>query len=104
MEKISMDETFVKKARAAAVAGWWTLLIVYCVMLIQWFAYVLIMTRQPAGILCIWGAGITWPEIRTTWLWAMVAWKLGVGMMLFVVIWLTLWARQPAKNRIDSCG
>jgi hypothetical protein len=98
MEKISMDETFVKKARAAAVAGWWTLLIVYCVMLIQWFAYVLIMTRQPAGILCIWGAGVTWPEIRTIWLWAMVAWKLGVAMMLFVVIWLTLWARQLAKK------
>jgi len=50
-----MDEIFTKKVRAAAVAGWWTLLIFYCVLLIRWLAYLLIMTRQPAGILCIWG-------------------------------------------------
>ncbi|MGD0274497.1 MAG: hypothetical protein ABSB79_00350 [Syntrophales bacterium] len=93
-----MDETFTKKVRAAAVAGWWTLLIAYCILLIQWFAYLLIMAKQPAGILCIWGEGVTWPEIRTIWLWAMVAFKLLVGMMLFVVIWLTLLARQLAKK------
>jgi hypothetical protein len=38
MEEISMDETFAKKVRAAAVAGWWTLLIVYFILLIQWLA------------------------------------------------------------------
>jgi hypothetical protein len=93
-----MDEIFTRKVRSAAVAGWWTLLIAYCILLIQWLAYVLIMSRQPSGMLCIWGAGVTWPEIRTIWLWGMVAYKLGVGMMLFVVIWLTLWARQLAKK------
>jgi hypothetical protein len=93
-----MDEIFTKKVRAAAVAGWWTLLIAYCILLIQWFAYLLIMSRQPAGVLCIWGHGVTWTDIRTIWLWGMVAYKLGVGMLLFVVIWLTLWARQLAKK------
>ena len=93
-----MDEIFIKKVRDAAVAGWWTLLIVYCILLVQWLAYVLIMTKQPAAMLCFWGQGVTWLEIRTIWLWAMVAWKLVVGMMLFVVIWLTLWARQLAKK------
>ena len=94
-----MDEIFTRKVRAAAVAGWWTLLIAFCILLIQWLAYLLIMTRQPAGILCFWGEGVSWPEIRTIWLWAMVAYKLGVAMMIFVVIWLTFWARQLAKNR-----
>jgi hypothetical protein len=94
-----MDDLFTKKVRAAAAAGWWTLLIFYCVLLIQWLAYVLIMTRQPAGVLCIWGPGATWPEIRTLWLWAMVAFKLCIGMMLFVVIWLSLWARRLSRNK-----
>jgi len=94
-----MDDMFTKKVRAAAVAGWWTLLIFYCILLIQWLAYVLIMTKQPAGVLCIWGVGATWPEIRTIWLWAMVAFKLCVGMMLFVVVWLTLWARQLSRHK-----
>jgi hypothetical protein len=92
-----MDEILRKKVRAAAVAGWWTVLIAYCILLISWIAYLLIM-RHPAGMLCLWGEGITWLEIRTIWLWAMVVFKLGVGMMIFVVIWLTLLARQLAKK------
>lgn len=93
-----MNEIFTKKVRAAAAAGWWTLLIAFGLLLLQWLAYLLIMTRQPAGILCLWGEGVTWQEIRTIWLWAMVAYKLGVIMMAFVVIWLTIWARQLAKK------
>lgn len=93
-----MDDLFSKKIRAAAVAGWWTLLIAYCILLIQWLAYVLIMTQQPESMFCLWGMGVTWQEIRTIWLWAMVAYKLCVAMILFVVIWLTLWARQLAKK------
>jgi hypothetical protein len=93
-----MDEIFIKKVRTAAIAGWWTVLIAYCILLIQWFAYLMIIPRrQPAGMLCLWGEGVTWPEIRTIWLWAMVAYKLGVAMMIFVVIWLTLWARKLTK-------
>ena len=93
-----MDEIFAKRVRAAAVAGWWTLLIAVCILLIQWLAYLLIMTRHPAGMGFLWGEGVTWPEIRMIWLWAMVAYKLGVALAIFVVVWLTLWARQLAKK------
>ena len=48
-----MDELFIKKVRGAAVVGWWTFLIAYCILLIQWLAYLLIMPRQPAGMLCL---------------------------------------------------
>ena len=40
-----MDEIFIKKVRAAAVAGWWTVLIAYCILLIQWLAYLVIMNK-----------------------------------------------------------
>jgi hypothetical protein len=93
-----MDEIFRGKVRAAAVAGWWTVLIAYCILLIQWLAYIIIMDRQPIGMQCLWGAGFTWSEIRTIWLWAMVAFKFVVGTMIFVALWLTLWARQLAKR------
>ena len=93
-----MDQVFTRKVWAAAIAGWWTVVIAYCILLIQWLAYLLIMARQPAGMTWLWGAGVTWPEIRTIWLWAMVAFKLGVGMMIFVVLWLTLWARRLGKE------
>lgn len=93
-----MDQIFTQKVRAAAVAGWWTLLIASCILLIQWLAYLLIMTKQPTGIVCLWGKGVTYPEIRIIWLWAMVAFKFVIAMMMFLVIWLTLWARQLAKK------
>jgi hypothetical protein len=45
-----MDDLFTKKVRAAAAAGWWTLLIAYCILLIQWLAYMLIMAKSsPRG-------------------------------------------------------
>jgi len=93
-----MDDIFIKKVRSAAVAGWWTVLIAYCVLLIQWLAYLLIMTTQPIGMTCFWSKGVTWPEIRSIWLWAMVTYKIVLATMIFVVIWLTLWARQLAKK------
>jgi hypothetical protein len=65
IQEIIMDEIFARKVRAAAVAGWWTLLIFYCVLLIQWFAYLLIMARQPAAMLCIWGDGAPFPTTRS---------------------------------------
>ena len=93
-----MDEMFMKKIRTAAVAGWWTLLIAYCLLLISWFGYLQIMTMQPEGMLCLFGKGATWAEIRTVWLWGLVAYKLVVAMMLFIVIWLTIWAKKLAKK------
>ena len=98
VKEIGMDDIYIKKVQTAAVAGWWTLLIVYGLLMIQWLAYLLIMAKQPTVILCMLGEGVTWPEIRTIWLWGMVAFKLGAAMMLFIIIWLTIWARQLAKR------
>ena len=93
-----MDQLFTKRVRAAASAGWWTVLIAYIILLIQWFAFLAIMSGRPDAMLSLWGPGATWQEIRTIWLWGMVAFKLLVGTMLFAVIWLTLWARQLARK------
>ena len=93
-----MDETFTGKVRAAAAAGWWTVLIAYCILLLQWFAYIILMDKRPTGMQYLWGSGVAWPEIRTIWLWAMVAFKFIIGTMIFVVLWLTLWSRQMTKK------
>jgi len=53
-----MDKLFIDKVRAAAVAGWWTILIAYCILIIQWLAYVLIMAKHPAATPCLWGEGV----------------------------------------------
>jgi hypothetical protein len=93
-----MDQLFTRKVRTAAVAAWWTVLVAYVILLVQWMAYLAITSGPPEWMLALWGAGVTWPEIRTIWLWGMVAFKFIVGMMLFAALWLTLWARQLAKK------
>jgi len=93
-----MDEIFTKKVRSAAKAGWWTLLIAFCILLLSWLLYLPIMAMKPAGMLSLRGEGVTWMEIRTIWLWAMVIYKLGMAMMISVVVWLTLWVRQLDKK------
>jgi hypothetical protein len=97
MQEARMDELFTRKVKAAAIAGWWTVLVAYCILLLQWLAYVAIMTRQPPAMQCLWGAGVAWPEIRTIWLWAMVVFKFILGTMVFVTLWLTFWARRLAR-------
>ncbi|HYA13414.1 MAG TPA: hypothetical protein VEF33_03645 [Syntrophales bacterium] len=89
-----MDDLFTKRVREAAMAGWWTLLIVVCFLLVQWFLYLFIMSRQPCWILKFWGEGFSWQNYQTLWLWGILAFKIGVLLMAIVVVWLTIWGRR----------
>jgi hypothetical protein len=93
-----MDDVFTKRVWAASIAGWWTVLIFYCVLVIQWLVYLFMMNKQPAAMFFLWGSGASWAQIQTLWLWGMVVFKLALGTMLFIVVWLTFWARQLAKS------
>jgi hypothetical protein len=60
-----MNDVFEKRVRAAAVAGWWTLLVDVGFLLIQWVLYLLIMSARPALLLSLWGPGTTWSFVQT---------------------------------------
>jgi hypothetical protein len=94
-----MDDLFTKRVQAAAVAGWWTLLIVACFGLVQWLLYLFITSRRPDFLLALMGGGITWSMVITMWLWAMAVFKLGAWFMALAVIWLTLWGRLLAHRK-----
>ena len=92
-----MDDIFTKKERAASVAGWWTLLIVGLVGLIQWLAYLYISANRPEWMLLLWGEGVTWPTVIGIWFRMMAAFKIIAWTLAIVVIWLTLWARRLSR-------
>jgi hypothetical protein len=48
---------FEKKVRAAAVAGWWTVLIAVLFVTLQWIIYLVVMSDRPAWLLSMWGPG-----------------------------------------------
>jgi hypothetical protein len=92
-----MNDTFEKKVRSAAIAGWWVILIAVCFLTLQWLIYLAVMSNHPAWLLTLWGPGGDWPLVQTVWFWAMAAFKFCVWLMILAVLWLTLWARQLRK-------
>jgi len=93
-----MNDVFEKRVRAAAVAGWWTLLVDVGFLLIQWVLYLLIMSARPALLLSLWGPGTTWSFVQTVWFWAILIMKACVWPLALLNLWLTLWARQLRKR------
>lgn len=93
-----MNDIFEKRVRAAAVAGWWTLLVAVIFLLIQWIAYLLIMNARPAWLQSMWGPDISWAYIQNLWFWMAAIFKLCIWVMAMLIIWLTLWARQLRKR------
>jgi hypothetical protein len=93
-----MNEPFEKKVRAAAIAGWWVILIGYGLLLLTWLAYLVIMSARPDWLLAMWGRGdVSWALLQTVWLWFMGVFKFFIWLLILVVVWLTLWARQLRK-------
>jgi hypothetical protein len=92
-----MSDGFERKVRAAAVAGWWTLLVAAVVLLLQWLAYLFVMSSRPAWVISLWGPGATWEFVQKVW-WLGTA-LLKVLLLVFAIpcLWLTLWARQLRK-------
>jgi hypothetical protein len=93
-----MDDAFEKKVRAAAVAGWWTLLIALGFLVFQWGFYLFAMSARPAWMLALWGPDVRWSFVQTVWFWGTAIFKLCLWLATLVVLWLTLWARQLRKR------
>ncbi len=92
-----MNDVFEQRVRAAAVAGWWTLLIAVGFITLQWVIYLAVMSARPAWLLSMWGPGFDWDFVRIVWFWAIAVLKFSVWLLALLVIWLTLWARQLRK-------
>jgi len=93
-----MNDPFEKRVRTAAVAGWWTVLIAWCVLLLHWLIYLAVINSRPAWMLSLWGPDITWPFAQTVWFWFLGIFKFSIWLWVLVCLWLTLWARQLRKG------
>jgi len=87
-----MDDVFTKRVRTAAVAGWWTVLILWVLMLISWAFFEVIMAVRP-GWLLVWlgGGDLDWLTVQKWWLTLFGVFKLCALMVLTTAVWLSLW-------------
>jgi hypothetical protein len=50
-----MNDPFEKKVRAAAVAGWWVILVGYALLTLTWDVYLVLVSARPEGMRAMWG-------------------------------------------------
>lgn len=89
-----MNDLFEKRVRAAAIAGWWVVVVTLGLTIVNWLAYLGIMHTRPSWYLAMWGPDVDWAFVRTVWFWGIVVLKFVLWLMVFVVLWLTVWARR----------
>ena len=88
-----MSASLAKRTRAAATAGWWTLLIAAIWLTLGWLTSLALLSARPKWLLTLWGGGeLTWTTVHTITLGAMAAFKMILLVALLLVIWLTLWS------------
>ena len=88
-----MEDLMYKKVRAAAVAGWWTLLIGVVFATTAWGVFLMLLNYQPACGPTMWG-GASWDTIRTMALWMITVFRLLLWTTFLLVVWLSIWARK----------
>jgi hypothetical protein len=93
-----MNDIFERRIRAAAIAGWWTLLVGMAVLLLQWGVYLYAASARPAWLASLWGPDVSWPIILNVWFWGMAGIKAFLGLWAVATLWLTFWARQLRKQ------
>jgi hypothetical protein len=87
--------------RAAAIAGWWTLLFAVALQVLLWVSYLIFVKPRPMWVLDLVGLRASWATVQTVWLSMLAVYRLMVAVVLLVTVWLTLWGRQLGKQSRD---
>lgn len=94
----TMNDSFQQRVRAAAVAGWWTVLIAVGFLTLVWIVFLGLLSDRPAWFQSLLGPGVSWEYVQNVGFWIISIFKMCVWLMALAVVWLTLWARQLRKG------
>ena len=97
----TMNDLLERRVRAAAAAAWWTVLVAFIFLIVQWILYLTFMSSRPSWLLWLWGPDVTWPFVRAVWFWAAVGIKAFLWILALAALWLTLWSRQLRKHSLQ---
>ncbi len=86
-----MDKEFVAMIQAAAVAGWWTVLIAAIWITIAWLVWRGVIKSKPAWLMRLWGFDLEWQEVQRIMFYSIAIMKMSLFVCILICIWLTLW-------------
>ncbi|HXJ79138.1 MAG TPA: hypothetical protein VMS64_10695 [Candidatus Methylomirabilis sp.] len=93
-----MPDLFQQRIRAAAIAGWWTLLIAIGFLTLVWFVFLALISARPSWYQSLLGPGVGWEYFQNVGFWAIAIFKMCIWLMGVAVVWLTLWSRQLGRR------
>ena len=93
-----MNDVFQRRVRAAAIAGWWTLLIAIAFLTLVWIMFLVLMSARPPWLKPLFGPGVSWDYVQNVGFWTVSIFKMCIWLMAVVVVWLTLWAKQLRRQ------
>ena len=93
-----MNDVFQQRIRAAAIAGWWTVLIAMGFLTVVWIVFLALVSARPPWYESLLGPGVSWEYFQNVGFWAIAIFKLCIWLMAVVVMWLTLWSRQLGRR------
>jgi hypothetical protein len=93
-----MNDVFQQRIRAAAIAGWWTVLIATGFLTLVWIVFLVLVSARPPWYQSLLGPGVSWEDFQNVGFWAVAIFKMCIWLMGVVAVWLTLWSRQLGKR------
>ena len=87
-----MSTEIAQIIQAAAVAGWWTVLIGFAWLILGWLIWLSFFKIKPAWVLKLWGGDISWQDVQKLTLTFFAVAKMILFVCILVSIWLSLWA------------
>jgi hypothetical protein len=93
-----MNDAFQQRVRAAAVAGWWTVLIAIVFLTLVWMVFLFLLSARPPWFQSLLGPGASWEYVQNVGFWIVSIFKMCIWLMALAVVWLTLWSRQLRKQ------
>jgi hypothetical protein len=93
-----MNDVFQQRVKAAAVAGWWTVLVAISFLASVSIVFLVLISARPAWLQFLLGPGVSWEYVQNVGFWAISIFKMCIWLLALVVVWLTLWANQLEKR------
>lgn len=96
------EPEWLRLARLAVRAGWWTLLVGVVVLTYGWLMGLLLLRGGvPGWMQALWG-GVSGEQLRLVWLTFLGLMKLGLLLLLLALIWASLWLRWAKKEEVEE--
>jgi len=93
-----MSDGFSQRVRAAASAGWRTVLVFWLLLIGSWVLTMTLMRYEPAWVLKLIGERMTWDELGKLYIDYFAIMKTMVLALLIVTVYLTFWSKRLGRS------